>query len=226
MKRLLIPLLAAIALPTAVNARVDPEVHKLCLPAADYKGCVEMMSEEKTENKTTENKTKVIENDRGFVAFFNPEAVVAKEVDKEYGRYINLRYRLINDHLGSNVEVNVDADCEKYKGRELFMGNWQRWKGVKKLPDAAIGIIDEFCPQMDRLVKEAKSGTKKYYRYTITVNSSSLVDGGSGGGNLKRIENEQRMKKIEGKQNDLRNELKMEQIQRNHNEVMQQYKWR
>ena len=44
MKRLLLPLLAAIALPTAVNANVDPEVHKLCLPAADYLGCVKAMT--------------------------------------------------------------------------------------------------------------------------------------------------------------------------------------
>ena len=34
MKLLLLPLLAALALPTAVNANVDPEVRKLCLPAA------------------------------------------------------------------------------------------------------------------------------------------------------------------------------------------------
>ena len=40
MKRLLIPLLAAIALPTAVNANVDAEVHKKCLEARDYAGCV------------------------------------------------------------------------------------------------------------------------------------------------------------------------------------------
>ena len=40
MKRLLLPLLAALALPTAVNANVDAEVHKKCLEARDYAGCV------------------------------------------------------------------------------------------------------------------------------------------------------------------------------------------
>ena len=40
MKRLLLPLLAALALPTSVNAGVDPEVRKACLPAADFEGCV------------------------------------------------------------------------------------------------------------------------------------------------------------------------------------------
>ena len=41
MKRLLLPLLAAFALPTAVNANVNPEVHKLCKDVSDYVGCVE-----------------------------------------------------------------------------------------------------------------------------------------------------------------------------------------
>jgi len=40
MKRLLLSLIAALALPTAVNANVDAEVHKKCLEARDYAGCV------------------------------------------------------------------------------------------------------------------------------------------------------------------------------------------
>ena len=40
MKCLLLPLLAALALPTSVNANIDAEVHKKCLEARDYAGCV------------------------------------------------------------------------------------------------------------------------------------------------------------------------------------------
>ena len=40
MKRLLLPLLAALALPTAVKGEIDPKVRKACLPAADFEGCV------------------------------------------------------------------------------------------------------------------------------------------------------------------------------------------
>ena len=40
MKRLLLPLLAALALPTAVNAGISDELHKKCLEARDYAGCV------------------------------------------------------------------------------------------------------------------------------------------------------------------------------------------
>ena len=49
MKRLLLPLLAALALPTAVNANVEPEVHKLCIPATDYLGCVKAMTTKSTD---------------------------------------------------------------------------------------------------------------------------------------------------------------------------------
>ena len=40
MKRLLLPLLAALALPTAAQAEISDEIHKRCLDARDYSGCV------------------------------------------------------------------------------------------------------------------------------------------------------------------------------------------
>ena len=46
MKRLLLPLLAALALPSTVNANVDKKVHKLCSGVTDYKGCVQLNSKE------------------------------------------------------------------------------------------------------------------------------------------------------------------------------------
>ena len=36
MKRLLLPLLAALALPTVVNANVDPKVAEICMQAVDF----------------------------------------------------------------------------------------------------------------------------------------------------------------------------------------------
>ena len=40
MKRLLLTLLSAFALPTVVNALISDELHKKCLEARDYSGCV------------------------------------------------------------------------------------------------------------------------------------------------------------------------------------------
>ena len=53
MKRLLLPLLAALALPTAVNANVDPKVAEFCLKAADFAGCVKTMTSKSTDIPTT-----------------------------------------------------------------------------------------------------------------------------------------------------------------------------
>ena len=50
MKRLLLPLLAALALPTAVNAEVEvsENIHNRCKDAKDYVGCVQIMTGEKS----------------------------------------------------------------------------------------------------------------------------------------------------------------------------------
>ena len=40
MRKLLISLLAALALPTSINAGISDELHMKCLEARDYAGCV------------------------------------------------------------------------------------------------------------------------------------------------------------------------------------------
>ena len=53
MSKILLPLLASIALPTAVNANanVDPKIAEFCLKAADFAGCVKTMTGKPTQNK-------------------------------------------------------------------------------------------------------------------------------------------------------------------------------
>ena len=45
MKRLLLPLLAVLALPSAVNAEIDLRINERCVGAADYKGCLILNTE-------------------------------------------------------------------------------------------------------------------------------------------------------------------------------------
>ena len=54
MRRFLLPLLAALSLPASVNAEVSDEMHKKCLEARDYAGCV------KTNKKLSHKKDKEI----------------------------------------------------------------------------------------------------------------------------------------------------------------------
>ena len=63
MKRLLLLLLAALAVPTAVNANVDPKVAEMCMKAVDFQGCVAAM----TGNKPNEYEEGIrIENDNNI----------------------------------------------------------------------------------------------------------------------------------------------------------------
>ena len=56
MKRLLLPLIAALAFPTAVNAGVNHEIHKLCKDAKDYVGCVKVQSDFSNHQRMTIDK--------------------------------------------------------------------------------------------------------------------------------------------------------------------------
>ena len=53
MKRFLIPFLAALALPSFVNANVDPKIAEICMKATDFQGCVKSMSGQKENNLNT-----------------------------------------------------------------------------------------------------------------------------------------------------------------------------
>ncbi len=50
MGKLLIPLLAAFALPAVVNANIDPKVAEMCMKAADFEGCVNAMTGNSSNN--------------------------------------------------------------------------------------------------------------------------------------------------------------------------------
>ena len=47
MKRLVIPFLSFIALPSAIQANIDPKVAEIFMKAADFQGCVKSMSVQK-----------------------------------------------------------------------------------------------------------------------------------------------------------------------------------
>ena len=50
MKKICFSLLAFIALPTAIEANIDPKVAEICMKATDFQGCVESMSGQKNNN--------------------------------------------------------------------------------------------------------------------------------------------------------------------------------
>ena len=50
MKKLIIPFLSIVALPTSIQANIDPKIAEICMKATDFQGCVKSMSVKKTDN--------------------------------------------------------------------------------------------------------------------------------------------------------------------------------
>ena len=111
MKRFLLPLLAALALPTAcsnaefsditVNAKIDPKIRKACLPAADFEGCVRSYTKSTKKVKVREfdllgqpvipNWIK-IENPADKTVFYHNKLIKKVNARGEFGRYIGFDY--------------------------------------------------------------------------------------------------------------------------------------
>ena len=83
MKRFLIPLVAALAIPTAVNANVDPKIAEDCKKATDFQGCVESMSGQKNNNLSIKSGY-----DEALIAFEKGDSLKAM--------------KLINSHIKKN----------------------------------------------------------------------------------------------------------------------------
>ena len=172
--------------------------HNACKDVRDYKGCIEMKSGQI--NKYAKG-TREIPRKDDSITIFHPDAVIAKEVRGEYGRYLNYRYY----RVGQNTEWSADADCEDYTVN--WKGDRGGWLDVKvhqeEKSQEALKILDEFCPQMDRLVKEAKSGSQPSFNYPIVKNKKTRnIMGGLLGiaGAINRTQNEQRMQNLEHNQ--------------------------
>ena len=66
LKRIIIPLLFALALPNKVIARVDPEVHNLCKEVKDYMGCVKAQTSSTENNNYFKSQTSSTEDNKYF----------------------------------------------------------------------------------------------------------------------------------------------------------------
>ena len=165
---LLLPLLAASA-PSA--AAIDQKTAEFCMKATDFAGCVETMQRglPPKQQQDANDGMRTWTRATGVVVRMRTASVTAmKSNSGEYGRHIKWVY----GRTGSNTSTmagwqkEVQADCvdqtadwnqdaagwidvsdpEKYR-RDTF-----NYEPVIE----ARSVMDEFCPQMDRLVEEAK----------------------------------------------------------------------
>ena len=144
---------------------------------------------------------------------FSPKTVVASKIKNKWGRY--LKYRYYWKH--QSYEWTVHADCQDYTAD--WQDDGKPWIKLKRKKASntfdvydAKTILDEFCPQMDRLVKEAKSGTKKYFRYPIALAEHPGNSGNSGN----------TIRALSGIALGVSNEMRMNRIKQNQRVIQQQ----
>ena len=104
MKRILFLLISALTLSTSVNAEVSDEMHKKCLEARDYEGCV------KTNKKLSHNKDKEISG-IGIRIFLNSdtaELTIQSVINDSPAAYADIQ--------PNDVIIKIDGESTKGMG--------------------------------------------------------------------------------------------------------------
>ena len=134
MKRFLLPLLAALALPTAIYARISDELHNKCLEARDYAGCVN------TNKKPALQKDKKISG-IGIRLFLNSDT---SEITI---------HSVINDSPASAADIRPNDVIIKVDGKST------KGMGIKEAVSLIKGTIDK--PIKLVLLRVKESGKKE-----------------------------------------------------------------
>ena len=142
MKRLLVPLIFALTIPISVKAEVDPKIHKLCLPAADYAGCIKAQTTKSTDIpslRVIQGKTELSGNScpRGFA--YNGAGKCAKVEVQNTGP--NIAAFSIKNILGKNmiepIGLWMSGLAEKPKVSFAYLG------------EVTNAIYDPKCPDVE-----------------------------------------------------------------------------
>ena len=176
---------AAIALASSSCARNSDqgsrEISEFCLKANDFAGCVEIMKRGLDSKRKTDVREglRTWTRDTGVIVRMRTDSVKAISPKGEYGRYLNWVSSRSADADQEGSSKRVEGDCQD------FTANWEGddmgWLSVrnpevylekrypfsfsekwgKSMSDIfspakeAKDVLSEFCPQMDRLIREA-----------------------------------------------------------------------
>ena len=163
MKRLLLPLLAALALPTTVKAGVDPNIHKLCLPATDYAGCIKFQ----TRNKNTQ----VIQNESLTNELVTGQWKYRAYEDKASGK------TTFKASLLSENKINLSFPYSGFQNGTLSVRNHPRWgKDIYlKIEKGQILSIDGYSYDNKYFLVRFDDGDVKRWKYVGASDLSSDV---------------------------------------------------
>ena len=163
MKHSLLPLIAALVLPTSVNAELDPNIHKLCLPATDYVGCIEFQTKNK-KNKVIQNQSSTNEVVKGKWEYKNYE-------DKASGK------TAFKASLLSENKINLSFPYQGSQNGTLSVRNHPRWgKNIYlKIEQGQILSIDGYSFDNKYFLVRFDDGDVKKWNYVGSSDQSSDI---------------------------------------------------
>ena len=163
MKHSLLPLIAALVLPTSVNAELDPNIHKLCLPATDYAGCIEFQTKNK-KNKVIQNESSTNEVVKGKWEYRNYE-------DKASGK------TAFKASLLSENKINLSFPYQGSQNGTLSVRNHPRWgKNIYlKIEQGQILSIDGYSFDNKYFLVRFDDGDVKKWNYVGSSDQSSDI---------------------------------------------------
>ena len=163
MKHLPLPLIAALVLPTSVNAELDPNIHKLCLPATDYAGCIEFQTKNK-KNKVIQDESSINEVVKGKWEYRDYE-------DKASGKTAS------KASLLSENKINLSFPYQGFQNGTLSVRNHPRWgKNIYlKIEQGQILSIDGYSFDNKYFLVRFDDGDVKKWNYVGSSDQSSDI---------------------------------------------------
>ena len=163
MKRLLLPLIALLSLPISSKAELDPNIHKLCLPATDYAGCIEFQTKNK-KNKVIQNESSINEVVKGKWEYRDYE-------DKASGKTAS------KASLLSENKINLSFPYQGFQNGTLSVRNHPRWgKNIYlKIEQGQILSIDGYSYDNKYFLVRFDDGDVKKWNYVGSSDQSSDI---------------------------------------------------
>ena len=163
MKRILLPLIALLSLTISSKAELDPNIHKLCLPATDYAGCIEFQ----TKNK----KTKVIQNETSINEVVRGKWEYRDYEDKASGK------TAFKASLLSENKINLSFPYSGSQNGTLSVRNHPRWgKNIfLKIEKGQILSIDGYSFDNKYFLVRFDDGDVKRWNYVGSSDQSSDI---------------------------------------------------
>ena len=166
MRHLLIA--AAVFMVGPASAQVDPKIAETCMRAQDFAGCVQTFSSglNPKQKSDVDDGMRTWTRETGVIIRMRIASVIAMKSDKgEYGKHL----RWVYGRTGTNNDgwqKEVQADCKEYtadwnedgkswldvKDPEKYRRKSDEYEPIRE----AKAVMDEFCPQIERLIAEAK----------------------------------------------------------------------